>query len=192
MSLLPSFAIHSLCCSAAKQGQELKLKMPMKRKKRTWSFCSRSRWREKKTWSFFTSTSLPTNWSPNLVTAWQVARPWTTSLSIMSTPLCGDCTAPKTMVGCPSAAASISLTTPWTPMKSKPFFVSVPVLSKQNTRIFPAIAIRFGLTQKIPRFCNGGKEEEYYHHELRIVSIVNKYMMMLLESSSQFSLAQKT
>jgi hypothetical protein len=64
-------------------------------------------------------------------------------------------------------------------------------LSKQNTRIFPAIAIRFGLTQKIPQFCNGGKEEEYHHHELRIVSIVNNYMMMLLESSSQFSLAQK-
>ncbi len=159
-----------------KKNMIILLKIPMKRKKNM---------------IIFTSTSLPTNWSPNLVTAWQVARPSTTSLSIMSTPLCGDCTAPKTMVGSPSATASTSLTTPWTLMKSKPFFVSVPVLSKQNTRIFPAIAIRFGLTQKIPQFCNGGKEEEYHHHELRIVSIVNNYMMMLLESSSQFSLAQK-
>lgn len=93
-----------------------------------------------------TSTWLPTNWSPNFVRAWQVASPCSVSGSILFS-LSGDSRGPN--VG----PFSPDLMTLWAPMKSKPSLVSVPVLSKQKMRIFPAIAMRLGFKQKMPRAC---------------------------------------
>lgn len=94
-----------------------------------------------------TSTSLPTNCSPNLDTAWQVARPCNITLLIDSSWQRGDWTGPN------MGWFSLSIRTSWTPMKSRPLFVSVPVLSKQKTLIFPAIAILLELRQNMPLFC---------------------------------------
>lgn len=93
-----------------------------------------------------TSTSLPTNCSPNLDTAWHVTRPCNITLSIDSLWQRGDWTGPN------MGWFSLSFRTSWTPMKSRPLFVSVPVLSKQKTLIFPAIAILLELRQNMPLF----------------------------------------